>query len=313
MSAPAPRVDVLYVAGCGRSGSTLLDLVLGRVPGLVSLGEVKFLWERGLHGNELCGCGAPFRECAFWRAVGEEAFGGWDAVDVERMLWLERRVDRHRYLPLILAPWLSRRYRGLLDEYAARLEQLYRAIATVSGAELLVDSTKHPSYALILRRIRGIRLRSAHIVRDGRGVAFSWSKEVGRPEVVTRNETMPRYGPARAAGQWLVDNLLVHAFGRRLGARRVGYERFVAAPRAELEALLAGLGRDPADAVEALAADDAVDLGENHTVAGNPLRFRRGRIQFSLDEEWRERMTRRDRAVVSLVAWPLLAAYHYRR
>ena len=189
----------------------------------------------------------------------------------------------------------------------------FRADTRGADADVLVDSTKHPSYALILRRVKGISLRSVHIVRDGRGVAFAWSKEVGRPEIVDRLETMPRYGATRAAGQWLVDNLLIHLFGRRLRARRVLYESLVSAPRRELEALLLELGRDPGAAATVLVSDDAVELEENHTVAGNPLRFRRGRVELRLDEEWRDRMERRDRLVVNLMTWPLLAVYHYRR
>ena len=49
--APAGSPDpvrVLYVAGAGRSGSTVLANLLGEVPGFVSVGEVRFLWERGL-------------------------------------------------------------------------------------------------------------------------------------------------------------------------------------------------------------------------------------------------------------------------
>ena len=50
-SAGSARVRVLYIGGWGRSGSTLLDRVLGQVPGVVSLGEVRELWQRGWAEN----------------------------------------------------------------------------------------------------------------------------------------------------------------------------------------------------------------------------------------------------------------------
>src|SRR2546423_2884961 len=68
--------DVAYIGGAGRSGSTILALALGQLPGFVAAGGVRNLSERGLQGNYLCGCGAHFPECTFWDQVGREAFGG---------------------------------------------------------------------------------------------------------------------------------------------------------------------------------------------------------------------------------------------
>ncbi|HEY4605248.1 MAG TPA: hypothetical protein VIH08_13030, partial [Blastococcus sp.] len=42
-SAVQRPLRVLYLAGIGRSGSTLLERILGEVPGICSLGEVVFL------------------------------------------------------------------------------------------------------------------------------------------------------------------------------------------------------------------------------------------------------------------------------
>ena len=52
-----PDVRVAYIAGAGRSGSTLLAMMLGTLPGWVSVGELRHLWARGVEENQLCGCG----------------------------------------------------------------------------------------------------------------------------------------------------------------------------------------------------------------------------------------------------------------
>src|SRR5438874_2616741 len=44
-SARPDAVPLLYVGGCGRSGSTLLDRMLGQVPNVCSLGEIGHLWK----------------------------------------------------------------------------------------------------------------------------------------------------------------------------------------------------------------------------------------------------------------------------
>ena len=70
------QVRVLYVGGTGRSGSTVVANALGGLDDAVSVGEVRFLWERGIVQNRLCSCGEPFATCPFWNEVLQVAFGG---------------------------------------------------------------------------------------------------------------------------------------------------------------------------------------------------------------------------------------------
>jgi hypothetical protein len=63
------RVKVLYIAGSGRSGSTILDNTLGQIDGFFSVGELRYIWERGLIEDRLCGCGERVHQCPFWAAA----------------------------------------------------------------------------------------------------------------------------------------------------------------------------------------------------------------------------------------------------
>ena len=92
---------MLYVGGLGRSGSTLIERLIGQVPGACAVGELVHLWERGVTDDERCGCGEPFRQCPFWQQVGKAAFGGWDEVDVSRVAALRAQVDRNRFIPAL--------------------------------------------------------------------------------------------------------------------------------------------------------------------------------------------------------------------
>src|SRR3954470_6561158 len=49
------RPVLAYLGGMGRSGSTLLTRVLGRLPDAVSVGEQPPLWSVGIRNNQLCG------------------------------------------------------------------------------------------------------------------------------------------------------------------------------------------------------------------------------------------------------------------
>ena len=131
----ARQPTVLFIAGLGRSGSTLVDRVLGSLPGVQSLGEVVHLWQRGLVDNETCGCHEPFRSCPFWGKVGQAAYGGWDDFDVAEAMRLQRAVDRTRYVPLLAAPGIVPGFRRSVERYASQLGDLYHAAAEVAGAD----------------------------------------------------------------------------------------------------------------------------------------------------------------------------------
>jgi hypothetical protein len=304
---------VLFIGGSGRSGSTLLDLVLGRIRGAWPVGELSYLWLRGLKENELCGCGETFHDCPFWREVGREAFGGWGRVDPDEAVRLRAAVDRVRYIPLMVAGGASPSFRRRLARYAALLEAVYRAIHRVSGASVIVDSTKHVSTAFLLRRAPAVDLRIVHLVRDSRGVAHSWTKETRKPEAVGRDAYLDTYRPTRMAGRWLTYNLLFHALraSAAVPSAVIRYEDLVRHPMETVRRVvdLAGLPLREEDV--RWLREGWVPIEPEHTIAGNPMRFRHGKMPLRLDEEWRQKMRSRDRFIVSAVTSPLLLRYGY--
>jgi hypothetical protein len=313
-AAPQGPVRVLFIGGLGRSGSTLLDRMLGRLDDVGSVGELVFVWERGLAQNNRCGCGQRFRDCQFWGRVGEEAFGGWDALDLEEVLALKRSVDRNRFVTRMVLPALWPPYRAQLRRYLDLLDRLYTAVRQVSGRPLLVDASKHASHAFLLRHLRGVDLRLVHLVRDSRGVAFSWTKPIRRDEVVDSDTRMRTFTPLRMSARYLSYNLLFHLL-RRLGVPTLllRYESLVRDPAGQLTRVLDHAGRPPADGELGFIGDGWVDLSPSHGLSGNPMRFRSGRVPLQVDEEWRGRLDRRHRLLTMLSTWPLLLRYGYLR
>lgn len=305
------RPRIAFLGGFGRSGSTLLERMLAEVPGVTAIGESVHLWERGLRDDERCGCGEPFSRCPHWQAVGQAAFGGWDTLDVEQVLALKRAVDRTRYVPRLAAPAASAKQARAVDEYCDLYRRLYRGVAEVTGDAVLVDASKHASLAFALRRAADLDLRVLHMVRDSRGVAYSWSKTVARPE--TDGADMPTYTPARAAVLWTANNTLFDLLAR-LGTpvHRFRYEDLVAEPAAVLGEVLTYLGLPADDETLAFLRSDSAQLGASHTIGGNPMRFATGRLTLRADDAWRRELPSRTRIGVSaLTAWPM-AGYGYK-
>jgi len=306
-------VPVIYLAGLGRSGSTLLERVLGEIPGVCSLGEVIHLWHRGLIRNERCGCGSPFRECPFWTRVGAEAFGGWHRVDAARMAALGRTVDDVNRLPRLIRPGRGR-FATDLAEYVGAYQAVYRAARTVTGADVVVDSSKATSLAYCLRTSPALRLQVLHIVRDSRGVAYSWTKSVLRPEsTAAESDYMPTFAPTRVAVLWSGHNLLIQAL-RALGTpvRLARYEDFVRAPRPFLGHVLQQCGLEVDGSALAVAGPDWVELGVSHQVSGNPMRYQVGRIPVRNDETWRSGLPAGQRRIVTGLTAPVAGLLGYR-
>jgi len=308
----AERPRVLLIAGSGRSGSTLFERALGDVAGVTALGETVHLWERGLRDDELCGCREPFSRCRFWSEVGQRAFGGWQALPAQEMVDLRHEVVRTRFIPRMLGPSRDVGWRLRRDRMARLVGTMYRAVAESTGAELVVDSSKMPAYAGLLRHA-GVDLRCAYVVRDPRGVAHSWAKTVTRPEVTDGSSTMPRYGAAESALWWSTFDATFAMMARRgLPMLTIRYEDFVHDPRSWVARTLDFAGAPADDDRLDHIAPDRIRLGPSHLVAGNPMRFRSGDIALAGDEEWRTAMPARDQRLVTTLTAGLRHRHGYR-
>jgi UDP-N-acetylglucosamine transferase subunit ALG13 len=304
---------VLFIGGAERSGTTLLERMLGEFPDVQAVGELAHIWRRGVVNDELCSCGARFSRCAFWNAVGVDAFGGWDAPDVYRMLSLHRWLDRTRRIRRLagreLTPALSRAVRDYDNGYL----RVYEAIRRVSGASVVVDSSKRASLAFCLKWSERVDLRVVHMIRDGRAVAHSWSRVVARPEVINGEAAfMPRYGTLRAALLWNASNALFELLAAR-GVPRVvvHYEDLVREPAAVLAGVAAFAGIHPPPAALSFVGDALATLTEGHSISGNPMRFRAGSVPVIEDVSWRSAMPMSTRRMISALTYPGMSRYGY--
>ena len=309
MEGTDPRMPIAYLGGMGRSGSTLLSRALDQVPGFVAVGELSNLWHQSLLKNTLCGCGQPFSECPFWQAVGREAFGGWDRVDAEEVSALRRRVERVRYLPLLLAPRASPAFRRDVERYREVTLALYGAIRTVSGCDVVVDNSKLPSRAALLRALPQLDFRVVHLVRSSYGVCYSWAKQTVRPD---SQQAMMRFSVAKSAYRWTAFNSAFEMLARRgLPTLSLRYEDFVGDPGGQLRRILDFLDQPRTDEQLAFVEGATLDLAPDHSVWGNPMRMRVGRETVRLDEQWRTALTPRQKRIIGALTAPGMRRYGY--
>ncbi len=309
MPVHASTPTVVYIAGSGRSGSTILERALGALPGYVNVGELLDLPRTVAPDDELCGCGETFHNCSFWQSVGDELPQGWDPAWLERLHVLQTRVARQRHLPRMLAGRTSGPFGDDLSAYTHSLAQIYRAVAAKSDSDVVVDASKWPSLALALHE-GGLDVRVIHLVRDPRGVAHSLSKvDVSRPHATQgENSTMWRNSTTSAAGRWVATQTETDLLKvRGVPVTRMSYEEFVTAPGPTIRRALAMLELPLPAGGLAHIDGRAITLGPSHGLSGNPSRFRHGTIVLRSDEKWRETMSSPERILVSAISAPQVA------
>lgn len=298
---------VVFLAGAGRSGSTLLGDAMAQIPGWIHVGELRFLLEGNSWHDRTCGCGRSLRDCPMWRDVRSAAFGAEAcSIDLEEVTRFSLSALRYRPRALL---GLSRQARSTepIDQsamlYADALRRLYLAVASITGSQVIVDSSKIAMHVYLGSRFAGVRSHVVHLVRDVRAIAYSWRRS--SIDDVT-------FGPARVSGSWVVSNLAVGALQARLGGSGytlVRYEDFIRSPGDILGNIADAIGFPGAPLP--LVGASTLRVGSNHTVAGNPSRFKSGDIELVPDEEWRRRIRVGDRMLATLPGVPLLRRYGY--
>jgi hypothetical protein len=298
-------MKVLYVLGRGRSGSTIFGNVLGELDGFFCGGEIRFLWDPVVVRRSLCGCGSVVFECPVWSQVLDRL----SDVDLDEVVrWQHAIVKEHNTVRL-LRHRRGRAWRAL-ESYAAVMRRLYDELADVTGARVIVDTSKRPSYAAFLGTLDAFDPFYVHLVHEPHASAHSWRS---RNYASARGDRQVRRRTALGATiRWDLLNLGSEAVLRRAGparSLRVRYEDFVESPAATVERTreLVGETGGPSPFVD----ERTVTLGVNHTIAGNPSRFSTGTLVLEDRSEWRVAQSRADRLITTVVASPFLRRYGY--
>jgi hypothetical protein len=286
-----------------------LDNILNEVEGVFSVGEVRFLWDRVLE-DRLCGCRRRVTTCPVWSAVLASA--GIDRKKVQVIARWQNDAVRVRNTWQILRASRSHRVpSATLESFRQVMRALYIEIFRVTGAKLIVDSSKRSSNAALLASIPELDPFFLHLVRDPRGVAYSRQRRKINPDSDVPME-MGINRPTNSAMAWLGWNVSAEAVVLRQDPRRVvrlRYEDFANDPAGTVASILDFVG----EGGKSLPFKDqrTVHLTGNHTVSGNPARFSQGEIQIREDDAWHRELPAGARNRVAALTLPLILRYGY--
>lgn len=270
--------QVIYILGSGHSGSTLLDLLLGTHPQILSCGELDNLARYRSSDKHRCACGEPVPHCSFWREVNgclQERDACLDRTDFDLPSWRQ----------VIL---LSRARRNdLARTYGGVNRELFGCLASVNQKSFIVDSSKQAQRLFFLERSKMIDLKVIHLVRDGRAVM---------------NSFLRKYGSARwwrGIYRWTSPNVVGLLLRRRFGSQRwlnISYEGLSAKTESTLTEICHFLD----------ITYDPIMLNFKgrvaHNIAGNSGVLNSPTADIRMDQRWKYELKFRYRVAFGLAA-----------
>jgi hypothetical protein len=277
-------MPVVYLAGSGHTGSTLLALFADAHPRIVSVGETSFkrkIQRRGSRRQILCTCGVSHLECPFW----QEVFRGVNQAGFEfgALEWSNDFRYKNPLAHRLLSRYSASPGRRILQAAAGlfvpshrtRIERVrrvnvafIRTVLRVANADVFFDTSKKAVRLHHLMQTPELDVKVIKLVRDVRGYVSSAKK---------RGQSVED-----AAHSWRHVQETVDSVTRQLPPDRLmtlRYEDVCRDPRTWLKRVYAFC------AVDAIDPPDVV-VSQDHHVLGNNLR-RREKIEIRLDESWR--------------------------
>lgn len=271
-------IDIIYIMGSGRSGSTLLSNMLGTQSEIVCAGEVynfKNFFESAVSNNRLCSCGEKLEECDYWQSVrGKiEADGGNALVDLK---------DTN------------------LSAFKENNYSLFSAMRDTSNKKIIVDSSKRHYRLKLLLKSKLFRVVIVHLVRDARAYSYSsllTGREKGKSDMEYYKKLL----------EWQKKNLGIKAiYGRNPGYIMVRYEDLVINYTKELSRVMA-LCNQTMD--ESRLFDSTIK--QSHEFSGNRRFISEGLKTVKLDTRYLENLTQNQWLSGSVIVAPALSVFGY--
>jgi hypothetical protein len=305
----ADSIPLVYILSNGRSGTTLLDLLLGAHKNIWTTGEAQNLpWEL-VHPRAPCGCGNPVQESAFWKEILDDIPTKIEGYHVGHFHNEQQvgKVLRWNLLPDLIRGASREKWIEAVDEYGRKNEQLFRVVRdaaknrTGHDIQWLVDASKDVYRLFWLQQSGRFDLRVIHVMKDPRALVYS----MARPWLPAGIHRVLRY-----TARWVLENALMAHLCRSLFSndhvRRLSYQQLAGSPRETMVSIGAWLELDYRPELI-----HEFKQYENFAISGNMMRWRESDDEIRLDERWKTEFPAVYRAIVEALAGPFRSLVGY--
>jgi hypothetical protein len=167
------KINIIYLLGAGRSGTTMLTTVLNNHAKIFAVGEMHQFLDY-VKDNKDCSCGEFLTDCSFWSQILNEL----NVAEISKtdIVNFSNEMEKHYNIPKhLINPTPNKKYSKIIDA-------VFEAIDKKVEKPWLLDSSKYIARYLLLKKNKSLNVKGIYMVRDVRGVIHSFGKNVQTPK-----------------------------------------------------------------------------------------------------------------------------------
>lgn len=253
-------MKIIYIAGDGRSGSTLLDSILSNIDGSLSVGECHRFWIRFYEGETHCACGKMITDCELWSDVDiqlRERFDDYAPEQFKKRVIEIQQYRNFKKIPVLVA---SQEWQSFCEQVKA----FYEIIASHAKNKVIIDSSKSISWAYFLEQLAFSEIYIIHLERNLPSVANSWRKKILLPEYSSKEVYMPVKSILLSTKSWVKIKVMAKRLKRADHYLFVSYEKLCKQPDLWLKKIKSFVNED--------LNLEHLQMLPTHAIGGNPMR-----------------------------------------
>jgi len=296
------KAKLIYISAPGHSGTTILDLLCGSIPGVFSMGEVHFLSWQLFQGaiksdpQTYCSCANDFKKCSIYGPIlrdirkntGINLFESPKKFDFS----IVRRIERHKksLFKRIINKFLSLVIKTKITKFLAYIPfliynrsikrnwLLFDEVALRTNNKYVVDSSKSFLRYWLLKMYRPDDVKLIIIKRDLKGVASSSHEGLNEKIIKQKISSWIRFYNI---------TLQPLKFLNSTEWKLIKYEEMCSKPSKIKNEITDFLDLK---STHTNTKDVFIKPFDSHTIQGNPIRLLKKKIKIIYDERWRKRL-----------------------
>lgn len=293
------KIKLIYIVSNGRSGSTLLDMLIGKHSKCYTLGEFQMLPIDFEYNTQPCGCGESLKNCHFWsqiylaneKIIDEGVISRFRNFGAGKLLrWNElksvylnkpERIEEKQEI-----------YKYGQENYTVFTSVLNK-VREEMDVEYLVDASKDLYRLKWLAQSELFDISVLHIIKSPEAFVYSMRKSEMRffPKM---KRTI------RMSLRWVIENHFINKVCSKyiVNGRytKVKYEDLASNTQDELKNLFSKIN---------LTYEKNILEGgffhENHAISGNKMRFKSSVIK--LDQKWKSELSLFQRILIKAITF----------
>jgi hypothetical protein len=274
------KKKILYIVGLSRSGSTIVDIVLGNNRDSLSCGELTNVFEDAFVLNQICSCGQRGNDCEYWQTIKKE----WEAkssIDLSEFVELIKKYEKNGFLQwtrLFINIFIhkTKKFKTYIYHTKLFLDILYN----YNQINILIDSSKRILRFMILRKVTDYDVLPIYLIRNLKGVlaSFAQHSKPGIHKQVMLSKTIFHY---------FLLNLQIRLILLFYKHKHLNYEEMLQNPQKELQEIKNLFDVDLQESINKVTQERV--LAVSHIISGSHIRTHSNLIlQNKPSNKWRK-------------------------